>query len=158
MSDLKQQALAVAVLAALGERITRAAEQARADLLAVMQEIGAERVAAELPDGKGVASVSLAASTGGRAYVASEADFTRWVAGEHPTELEYTVRSAFRKQLLAELSKTQEAIPGVDFADARPYLKNTFKADGKEAIAKAWQAEELAELMSRLLAIEGGES
>jgi hypothetical protein len=60
MSDLKQQALAVAVLAALGERITRAAEQAR--------------------------------------------------------------------------------------------------ADGKEAIAKAWQAEELAELMSRLLAIEGGES
>jgi hypothetical protein len=157
VSDLKQQALTVAVLTALGERITKTAEQARADLLAVMQEVGAEKVAAEMPDGRQIASVSLAASKGGRAYVADEAEFTRWVAAEHPSELEYTVRPAFRKQKLAELSKTQEAIPGVDFADARPYLSNRFKPDGKDAVAEAWRDGSLAELIGGLLAIEGGE-
>lgn len=158
MSDLKQQALAVAVLAALGERITRAAEQARADLLAVMQEIGAERVAAELPDGKSVASVSLAASTGGRAYVASEADFTRWVATEHPSEMEYTVRPAFRKSLLDELSEARGTVPGVELSEPRPYLSNRFKSGGKDAVAEAWRNGSLAALLPGLLEIGGGES
>lgn len=157
MTDLKQQALTVAVLTALGERITEAAKTARADLLTVMQEVGAERVTAALPDGTSVASVSLAASQGGKAYVADDAAFTRWVAEQHPCELEYTVRPAFRKAKLDELSATQEAIPGVDFAEARPYLMNKFRGDGKGAIASAWQAEELTELVSGLLAIEGGE-
>lgn len=156
MSDLKDQALRVAVLAALGERITEAAKAARADLLAVMQEVGAERVAAELPDGKGVASVTLAASKGGRAYVADEAEFARWVAAEHPSEMEYTVRPAFRKRLLGELSTTCEDVPGVAYSDPQPYLSNRFKAAGKDAVAAAWADGSLP--LVDLLAIEGSES
>jgi hypothetical protein len=155
VSDLKQQALTVAVLTALGERITEAAKSARADLLAVMQEVGAERVAAELPDGARVAAVSLAGSAGGRAYVADEAAFTRYVFEKYSGEMEYTIRPAFRKRLLDELSAVGEVVPGVELSDPKPYLSNRFASGGKDAVAQAWASGELD--LPGLLAIEGGE-
>lgn len=159
MSDLKEQARRVAVLTALGERVTEAAKQARAELLAEMTEAGAEKVAAELPDGTQVASVSLAAASGAKPYVADEAAFTRWVAAEHPSELEYTVRPAFRKRVLDGVTTEGggEIPAGVELSDPRPYLSNRFKSGGKDAVAQAWRDGSLAELLPGLLAIEGGE-
>jgi hypothetical protein len=159
VSDLKEQARRVAILAALGERITEAAQQARAELVADMREIGAEKVTAELPDGTAVASVSLAAGSKARAYVADEAAFTKWVAAEHPSELEYTVRPAFRKRVLDGATRPSDGqlAPGVELADSKPYLSNRFKSGGKDAVAEAWRDGSLAELLPGLLAIEGGE-
>lgn len=158
MSDLKEQALRVAVLTALGDRITEAAKAARADLLDVMQKVGAERVTAALPNKQKVASVTLAGSKGGRAYVADEAAFVAYVAEKYASEMEYTVRPAFRKKLLDELSAGGETVPGVELSDPRPYLSNRFAADGKTAVAAAWREGSLAELVSGDLEIEGGES
>lgn len=158
MSDLKEQARRVAVLAALGERITKAAEQARAELRDDMAKLGADAVTAELPDGTRVSSVTLAGGSGGRAYVADEAMFARWVVAEHPSEMEYTVRAAFRKRLLDELSEARGTVPGVELSEPRPYLSNRFKSGGKDAVAEAWRDGSLAELLPGLLAIEGHDS
>jgi hypothetical protein len=158
VSDLKEQARRVAILAALGERITKAAEQARSELRDDMARLGADAVTAELPDGTRVSSVTLAGGSGGRAYVADEAMFARWVVAEHPSEMEYTVRAAFRKRLLDELSEARGTVPGVELSEPRPYLSNRFKSGGKDAVAEAWRDGSLAELLPGLLAIEDGES
>ena len=138
MSDLKMQAARVAVLKTLADKVAEADREARAELLATMQEIGAEKVSAELPDGTAVASVSIVGGKGAKAVVVDERAFLAWVKANHPMEIEERVSDAFKKRLLDELAQNGEEVPGVELGTARPYLSNRFKTGGKDAIAAAW--------------------
>lgn len=156
MSKLKTQATRVAVLKTLADKVAEVDKQARAELLATMQEIGAEKVTAELPDGTGVASVSLAGGKGARAAVVDDRAFLAWVKANHPTEIEERVSDAFKKRFLDELAQNGEEVPGVELGTARPYLSNRFKTGGKDAIAAAW-AEGTLQLGELLALPAGGE-
>ena len=138
MSQLKADAMQVAALKTLVDEVTKYDKDIRAKLLASMQEIGAEKVSAELPDGTVVASVSLAGGKGAKAMVVDERAFLAWVKANHPTEIEERVSDAFKKRLLDELAQNGEEVPGVELGTARPYLSNRFKTGGKDAIAAAW--------------------
>ena len=154
MSDLKTKAMQVAVLKTLADKVAEVDKQVRAELLATMREIGAEKVTAELPDGTAVASVSAAGGTNVKAFVVDDWAFLAWVKENHPTEIEERVSDAFRKRFLDELAANGEVVPGVELGTARPYLSNRFKAGGKDAIAAAWAKGTLQ--LGQILALPAG--
>ncbi len=155
MTTLREQALRVAVLRALTDRIIEARDAARAELQATLTELGADRATAEL-DGVKVASLTLA---GGKrsARVADERAFLSWVQTHRPGEVEQRVRDAYRRQLLDAASaagapvdpNTGEVIPGVEVADGTSYIATTFTPGGRERIAAAWVAGELDGITGR---------
>jgi hypothetical protein len=165
MTVLREQALRVAVLRALTDRIIEARDAARDELQATLADLGADRATAEL-DGTKVATLTLA---GGKrtARVVDDREFLSWVREHRPGEVEQRVRDAYRSQLLAAASaagapvdpNTGELIPGVEVADGSPYIKTTFTPGGRERIAAAWAAGELDGITGRLPhAVEGAPS
>ncbi|MFB4320634.1 hypothetical protein [Actinomadura sp. 21ATH] len=144
MSELKELALRVAVLKALSDQVTKAGSQARAELLRQMHEAGAEKVAAELPGGRKVASVSLAGGHKVSAVVVDEAELLAWVREQRPEELEERIRPAYRRALLEELARNGEEVPGVELTLSTSYVSNRFATGGQHAIAQAWSSGALA--------------
>lgn len=154
MSQLKQDALEIAALKTLVDEVAKYADPKRSNLLRKMQEIGAEKVNAELPDGTVVASVSIAGGNGAKAAVTDDRAFLDWVRANHPTEIEERVNDTFKKRFLDDLAKAGETVPGVDLVDGRPYLSTRFKTGGKDAVAAAWS--EGALQLDELLALPAG--
>lgn len=154
MSDLNVKAAQVAVLKTLADKVAEVDKPARAELLADMREIGAEKVNAKLPDGTVVASVSIAGGQGPKAFIADEQAFLNWVKKNRPTEVEERVSDAFKKRFLDELAKTGETVPGIDLADSRPYISTRFAPGGKDAITEAWTSGDLQ--LGQLLALPSG--
>jgi hypothetical protein len=154
MSALKADAMQVAALKTLVDEIAKFDKPARAKLLADMQEIGAEKITAELPDGTVVASVSVAGGQGVKAFVTDDRAFLAWVKDNRPTEVEERVSDAFKKRFLDDLAKTGETVPGVDLTDARPYISTRFKPEGRDAIAAAWAEGTLS--LGQILALPAG--
>jgi hypothetical protein len=128
----------------------------------------ADRLTATLPNNKDVGTVTLAK---GRttATVTDAAAYEEWARNAHPEWVE-TVPETTRinpdatarltsaaRQLGTAVDENGEAVPGITVAAGDPYPMVKLAEDAREAVAEAWQAGELTELMSGLLAIEGGE-
>jgi hypothetical protein len=128
-----------------------------------------DRLSAALPDGTVVAAVTL---TSGRttANVTDTDAYEAWVRATHPEQIETVpattrinpdfterLKSAARKIGVAVDAETGEEVPGITVAAGEPYPMVKLADDARDAVAEAWQAGELTELMSGLLAIEGGE-
>lgn len=154
MSDLKALTFRVAILKALADTVTGAAQQARGDLLTAMVAAGAEKATAELPDGTKVASVSLCGGDKATARVVDDAAFLAWVKANRPDEIEEKVRESYRKAVLDGITKTGEEVPGVELGTSTAYVSNRFKAGGKDAIAQAWAKGALT--MPQVLALPAG--
>lgn len=150
MTGMKALALRVAVLKALADKVADAATNARGELLRQMAEAGAEKVAAELPDGRKVASVSMAGGNKVTAVVVNEAELLAWVKSTRPDEVEERVRPSYRKALLEDLARHGEEVPGVELGLSRTYLSNRFTGGGEDVIAEAWArgALELPEILA----------
>jgi hypothetical protein len=138
MSDLKRLALRVATLKTLTDRIEEVDKDARTELLAAMQTVGADKVTPELPDGTKISSVSVAGGDKVTARVTDPEAFLRWVKENKPAEVEERVRDSYKKKLLDDLAAAGEEVPGVELGTSRAYLSNRFKTGGKDAIAAAW--------------------
>lgn len=154
MSALGDAAARVAVLTALRDRIanelTGAKDDLREGLGAAYHEHGTDRLAATLPDGEKVASISWI-SPGTRFRVADESMFAEWVLENHPTEVKTVLQvrpvwlNVYLKDGLRALGNqavdrfTGELVPGVEAFEASEYARLSFSQDGRGAVAEAWR-------------------
>jgi hypothetical protein len=147
--SLPEDALRDVTLKTLADDVTEAITAGRAVLKAVMAEQGIKSLSAKLPDGTPVATLTLA---GGNSTprITDEAKFLAWVAEVHPTETETIVRPGYTEALLKAMKetgravdpKTGEVVPGVEFADTKPYITPSFSktgVGGRELIRRAWR-------------------
>lgn len=162
MSDLPRLALEEAVLKALADQIAARLRDVRAGMQAALDSTGASRVAAALPDGTKVATVSLSEPKP-TAVVTDEKAYLGWVREHSPanvvTRLITEARPAYTAALLAEMTAAGVAqwadkdtgevhnVPGVEIraTRARSHSVRPVKG-GPEAIAAAWRSGQLAHL------------
>ena len=121
-----------------------------------------DRLTAKLPDGTPVGSVTLAKGKT-TAKLTDAAAYEEWVTRTHPGEIETVtitrVRPEFTERVLSAARQlgepvdaaTGEMVPGVSVEQGDPYPTTRLNAGAAEAIAKAWQDGQLAELVGGLL-------
>jgi len=157
--NLKDAAAREAFLKTLLDEIDTAYKATRAEvqelLDAAAEETGMRQIAASLPDGRQIATVSITGGTA-EARVTDDDAFTAWVRGVAPTEVERkfttTVRTAFKTRLLKELTAAGgtdwadpetgviHEVPGVQIAPARARTHSVrFAKTGRADIAQAWR-------------------
>ncbi|MFC5720351.1 hypothetical protein ACFP1Z_09275 [Streptomyces gamaensis] len=171
-ASLKDLAAEEAVIDLLAARVAEAKKDVRkrmqAALDAAAESDGVERVAASLPSGEVVATVSLRKGETGAAVV-DEGAFARWVRETFPGEQWTSVRVVREvrpwkaAELLAEMTATGApqivhretgevlTVPGVAIRTTRARTHAlTWRRDGKAAVAAAWHSGELAAQLAAL--------
>jgi hypothetical protein len=172
----KEAAAREAVLKALLDVVDAEYKAARAETAKALEqaaeETGTRQVAATLPDGTVVATVSLTSGEA-EARVVDEQKFTAWVRDTVAEEVERRfvteVRPAFRKKILAELTAagaTEWAdpatgvihdVPGVEIVPARARSHRvSFRKDGRERVMQAWRDGRLTAVVLPELMAGGG--
>lgn len=160
--NMKDKAYRVALLAALKKRVKEVEDELRADLIADMENVGADKVSAETTSGARVASVSLVKKRSLK--IIDDAAFVSWVEQNWPQAIvtRKEVSPAFAEQLLngarvvdgVAVTEDGEVIAGVAESESE-YLSVRFVTDG--AIALMEDARERAALDAALM-LEGGEA
>ncbi|MFF4552774.1 hypothetical protein [Streptomyces sp. NPDC001422] len=175
--SLKEAAAREAYLKTLLDVVNDAYKQARAETQTALdvaaEETGARQVAASLPDGPDIATVSLSAGEAA-AKVTDDEAFTAWVIAHYGSEVERRfvteVRSAFREKVLGALTAAGgvewadpetgviHEVPGVVFAPARARTHSLrFKKDGRDQVMAAWREGRLATVALPELTAGGAE-
>jgi hypothetical protein len=160
MSNLRELAREEATLKALADVVTDRLKAIRAETQAALdaaeEQTGTRQVAASLPDGTPVATISLT-DPKPEAKVTDLEAFKAWVMREFPGEIERQfvaeVRPAFLDKVLAEMTAAGVArlvnketgelhdVPGVEVKATRSRNHSLrFKPGGRDTIAAAWQA------------------
>jgi hypothetical protein len=167
MSIRHDLALRFAVLKALGGELTTAKRVADCEIRDTWRP--GDRNSAALPDGSVVAAVTLAKGTT-KASITDEAAYEAWVRHVHPDQIETVerVKPDFTDRAKAAARKlghpvdpaTGEEIPGMKVERGEPYPVVKPTSDAADAIARAWRAGELDEVVGDLLrpALAPGES
>lgn len=174
--SLSELAAREAVLKALADEIGDQLKQVRAEVQVALDEnVGVRQVAAVLPNGKPVAKVSLT-DPAPAAVVTDPAAFLAWVRDHHPDtnavvrRVVTEVRPATQTALLAEMTaagvpqwcdaETGEVhtVPGVEIRATRARSHSVrFDKGGRDLVAEAWQAGELAAMVLPQLTAGGAE-
>jgi hypothetical protein len=175
--SLRDAAAREAYLKTLLDVVNDAYKEARAETQTLLdsaaEETGTRQVAVALPDGPDIATVSLASGEAA-AKVTDEEKFTDWVrehfAGEIERRFVTTVREAFAKKILAELTASGgtdwadpetgviHSVPGVAIAPARARTHNVrFKTEGRDEVMRAWREGRLANVALPQLTAGGAE-
>ncbi|MGW1533925.1 hypothetical protein [Streptomyces aureus] len=162
--NLKEAAMREAALKTLLDTVKDAYDAARKDtraaLEAAAEETGVRQMAAALPDGPDIATVSLSSGEAA-AKVTDEVAFTAWVIAHYGTEVERRfvteVRAAFRDKVLGALTAAGgiewadpetgviHEVPGVAIAPSRARTHSLrFKKDGRNQVMAAWREGRLA--------------
>jgi hypothetical protein len=127
-----------------------------------------DRLTATTPGGDDIGTVTLAKGKT-TANVTDLDAYEAWAGEAHPewvetvtitrVNLDATTRllAAARKLGVAVDAETGEVVPGITVYEGDPYPMVKLAEGAREAVAKAWRSGELAELVSGLLAIKGGE-
>lgn len=165
LSDL---ALRIAALKTLADDVSDAIAGAKTALEKAMQDAGADRTAAKLPDGTKVASLPLAGGEA-KARVTDPAALLAWVQKVHPEEVIQSVNPEYVKKLLAAadangaaVDSGGEVVPGIEFKPTTPYVSVNFTRGvtpgrtGRGLIREAWHTGQLE--VRDLLALPAGES
>jgi hypothetical protein len=155
MGDMKQAARSVMAAQLVAGIIAEHSKPLKADLLADMTDLGAERIRVTDDDGTDLGAVSISA---GRttAKVTDRRAFVDWVARRYPNELEHLVRAAFEKKLLDAATAagdpvdaaTGEIIPGVEVLAGDPYVTMRPTVEAKARMRETLQSAGLLQLPS----------
>lgn len=170
--DMQSLALEEAALKSLADAVAAQLKEVKAQMQDAMDTTGASRVAATLPDGTKVATIS-ATEPKPTAVVTDPDAFLKWVRQHSPdnvaSRLVTEVRPAYTTVLLGEMTAagvTQWAdrttgelidVPGVEIKATRARGHSARLTEGgAEAIASAWRTGQLNHI--RLPQITGGTS
>lgn len=175
--SLPEAAAREAYLKTLYDVVGDAYKAARAEtqqyLDTAAEETGVRQIAAALPGGPDIATVSLSAGEAA-AKVTDEDAFTAWVVANYATEIERRfvteVRAAFRDKVLGALTATGgtewvdpesgviHEVPGVAIAPSRARTHSLrFKKDGRDQVMAAWRDGRLAAVALPELTAGGAE-
>jgi hypothetical protein len=171
--DMQELALEEAALKTLADAIGDRLKDVKAQMQEALNETGASRVEAKLPDGTKVATISMTSPK--PAAVVTDPDlYLKWVREHSPanitSRLVTEVRPAYTTALLAEMTAAGtaevadketgvvEEVPGVEIKATRSRTHSVRPVDGgREAIAEAWRTGALAHLALPQITA-GGES
>lgn len=160
--DMQQLALEEAALKSLADAVTERLKEVKAQMQDALVETGATSVAAKLPDGTKVATISR--SDAKPAAVVTDPDaFLAWARAYSPhnvtTRLVTEVRPAYTTAILAEMTAAGAAViadketgvvddvPGVEIRATRSLTHSVRPSKGgREAIAAAWRSGALSHL------------
>lgn len=175
--NLKEAAMREAALKTLLDTVKDAYDAARKDTRAALEtsaeESGVRQVAAALPDGPDIATVSLSSGSAEARVTDAEA-FKAWVIENYSGEIERRfvteVRGAFQEKVLGALtaaggiewadpeSGVIHEVPGVAIAPARARTHSLrFKTGGRDKVMHAWREGHLATVALPELTAGGAE-
>lgn len=163
--SLKDTATRVAILDTLAKTIADELKSAKAELETGLRtakaETGTQQIAVDL-NGTDIGKATLVQPKA-TAAVIDETALLAWVRQVAPSEitsrLVTEIRPAWRKSLLDSLTAAGVAewldtttgvvhdVPGVHFQGRSAHTRLTIPAEGKEAIAEAWRAGQLASVL-----------
>lgn len=139
-------AAALAITTVIADAAKARKDEIRAALAAALDDVGADSVRAELPDGARVSKSTLI-TPNPKPVVSDETAFAAWVETFRPDEIVRTVRDSYKRVVLERLASTPdgtaidpdtgEVVPGVRFSTGATYVSTRFEKEGREAIVAA---------------------
>ena len=137
----------VAVLKALEDLVKAQLAEIKLDTIDELGEMGVERMQATLPDGRLVAHVTRVAPVD-KLTVLHDEDVIAWAKENAPHLVEHVPERTEvipahdrliiggEEELLKTVEDTGEAIPGIGIKKTNPYIKVSYAAGGRQAIAE----------------------
>ena len=141
--SIKEKSLKLAAVSLIADEAKKMKDKLRAELQAEMDELGADRVKAELGDD--VVAYVITSKPKFKWEVLNERKFVDWVADNHPTEIVESVRASFRDVILDKFTYLDDLVidPNGEPVDwlvghlSEPYLTTKFHSDGREKLREA---------------------
>lgn len=142
--DIKKLSLELAAISMIADAAKKRKDELRSQLQGHMDDIGADRVKAEL-DGEVIAYV-MTSKPKFKWEVLNERKFIDWVKLYHPTEIVESVRESSVDVLLDKFELVDELVidPNGEPVDwlvgntSEPYLMTKFHSDGREKLRDAF--------------------
>ena len=140
---IKDLSLKLAAISLLADQAKRLKDDLRADLQAQMNELGADRVKAEL-GGETIAYI-MTSKPKFKWVIKSDRKFVEWVKANIPSEIVESVRDSSIDAILDKFNYVDdlvidpngEPIDWLQGSTSEPYLTTKFNPDGKEKLRKA---------------------
>lgn len=140
---IKDLSLKLAAISLLADQAKRLKDELRADLQAQMNELGADRVKAELGDE--VIAYITTTKPKFKWVIKSDRKFIEWVKTNVPSEIVETVRDSSVDKILEKfnylddvvIDSNGEIVDWLEGSESEPYLTTKFHGDGREKLRDA---------------------
>jgi hypothetical protein len=141
--SIKEKSLKLAAVSLIADEAKKAKDRLRAELQEEMDNLGADRVKAELGD----ETVAYITTTKPKFKweITSDRKFIEWVKANHPSEIVETVRESSIEAILSKFNYVDDLVidpngEPVDWlvgSESNPYLTTKFSGDGREKLRSA---------------------
>lgn len=140
---IKDLSLKLAAISLLADQAKRLKDELRADLQAQMNELGADRVKAELGDE--VIAYITTTKPKFKWVIKSDRKFIEWVKTNVPSEIVESVRESSVDKILEKfnylddvvIDPNGEIVDWLEGSESEPYLTTKFHGDGREKLRDA---------------------
>jgi len=140
---IKDLSLKLAAISLLADQAKRLKDELRADLQAQMNELGADRVKAELGDE--VIAYITTTKPKFKWVIKSDRKFIEWVKTNVPSEIVESVRESSVDKILEKfnylddvvIDPNGEIVDWLEGSESEPYLTTKFHGDGREKLKDA---------------------
>jgi hypothetical protein len=140
---IKDLSLKLAAISLLADQAKRLKDELRADLQAQMNELGADRVKAELGDE--VIAYITTTKPKFKWVIKSDRKFIEWVKTNVPSEIVESVRESSVDKILEKfnylddvvIDSNGEIVDWLEGSESEPYLTTKFHGDGREKLRDA---------------------
>jgi hypothetical protein len=140
---IKDLSLKLAAISLLADQAKRLKDELRAELQAEMNELGADRVKAELGDD--VVAYITTSKPKFKWVVQNERKFVHWVKANIPSEIVESVRESSVDAILDKFNYVDklvidpngEPIDWLEGSQSEPFLMTKFHGDGREKLREA---------------------
>jgi len=140
---IKDLSLKLAAISLLADQAKRLKDDLRAELQGQMNELGADRVKAELGDE--VIAYITTTKPKFKWVIKSDRKFIEWVKANIPSEIVETVRDSSIDKILEKfnylddvvIDPNGEIVDWLEGSESEPYLTTKFHSDGREKLKNA---------------------
>ena len=141
--NIKETSLRLAAISLIADEAKKAKDKLRAELQAQMDQLGADRVKAELGDE--IIAYVTTSKPKFKWQITNQRGFINWVKDYFPSEITESVREGSVDKLLEKLSYMDDEVIDhngelIDWAigsESEPYLMTKFHSDGREKLRDA---------------------
>jgi hypothetical protein len=140
---IKDKSLRLAAISLLADQAKKLKDELRAELMAEMAELGADRVKAELGDD--VVAYITTSKPKFKWIIKSDKQFIAWVKANVPSEIVESVRESSVEAILDKFNYVDdlvidpngEPVDWLEGSQSEPYLMTKFHGDGREKLREA---------------------